>query len=230
VSRIAITGTPSPHRGGNPAHVADAAERAVQLVLLAAHDQELLLRVARTGHVVEVDLLELLQAGQPLGDGLEVGEHATQPAVVDVRHTDPGRLLGDGLLRLLLGPDEQDGPAVGDGLLDEVVGLVEVGQRLLQVDDVDAVALGHDEALHLGVPPAGLVPEVDAALQELAHGDDGHAVSRFLDRLQFGPGTGDGPHPAPRGGGTAGARPDIQMTVARARIRSVARANQAHHT
>ena len=63
---------------------------------------------------------------------------------------------------------------MGDGLLDELVGAVDVRQRLLQVDDVDAVALGEDEALHLRVPAAGLVPEVDAALEQLPHGDDGH--------------------------------------------------------
>jgi hypothetical protein len=85
-----------------------------------------------------------------------------------------------GLLGLLLGADEQDRAAVGDGLLDELVRLVDVAQRLLQVDDVDAVALGHDEALHLGVPATGLVPEVDAALEQLAHGDDGHAVFSLL--------------------------------------------------
>src|SRR6185436_13517344 len=62
------------------------------------------------------------------------------------------------------------------GLLDEGVRAVDVGQRLLQVDDVDAVALGHDEALHLRVPATGLVTEVDAALEELAHGDDCHDV------------------------------------------------------
>ena len=85
-------------------------------------------------------------------------------------------LLGHRLLGLLLGADEEDRAAVGDGLLDEVVGAVDERQRLLQVDDVDAVALGEDEALHLGVPAPGLVPEVHAALEELAHGDDGHAV------------------------------------------------------
>ena len=63
---------------------------------------------------------------------------------------------------------------MGDGLLDELVGVVDVRQRLLQVDDVDAVALGEDEALHLRVPATGLVPEVDAALEQLLHGDDGH--------------------------------------------------------
>src|SRR4029077_13841840 len=43
---------------------------------------------------------------------------------------------------------------------------------LLQIDDVDAVALGEDVALHLRVPAPGLVTEVDAALQELLHADD----------------------------------------------------------
>src|SRR5665811_1805059 len=84
--------------------------------------------------------------------------------------------IRDRLLGLLLGADEQDRATVGDGLLDELIGVVDVGQRLLQVDDVDTVALGHDEALHLGVPTTGLVPEVDAALKELTHCDDGHAV------------------------------------------------------
>src|SRR5690606_13151790 len=83
----------------------------------------------------------------------------------------------DRLLRLLLRADEQDGSAVGDGLLDELVGTVDVRQRLLEVDDVDAVALGEDETLHLRVPTAGLVPEVDTALEELTHGHDGHDSS-----------------------------------------------------
>ena len=91
---------------------------------------------------------------------------------------DPGGLLGDGLLGLLLGADEQHLAAAGDGVLDERVRAVDVGQRLLQVDDVDAVALGEDESLHLRVPATGLVPEVDAALEQLAGGDDGHG--RFL--------------------------------------------------
>ena len=106
--------------------------------------------------------------------GLEVGEHPAEPTLVDERHVDPARLVGDGLLRLLLGADEHDRAAVRDGLAHELVGAVDVGQRLLQVDDVDAVALGEDVALHLRVPAAGLVPEVHAGLQQLLHGDDGH--------------------------------------------------------
>src|SRR5699024_5285579 len=76
------------------------------------------------------------------------------------------------------GADEQDGAAVGDGLLDEVVRLVDVRQRLHQVDDVDAVALGEDEATDLGVPPTGPVCDVEAALLALARGDVCHVGGR----------------------------------------------------
>ena len=52
-----------------------------------------------------------------------------------------------------------------DGFLDEVVCLVDVGKRLLQVEDVDTRALGENEALHLRVPTAGLVTEVDTGVE-----------------------------------------------------------------
>ena len=109
------------------------------LIELALLDEQLLLGEALRG-VVEVELLELLHAREALGDRLEVGEQTTEPALVDVGLADARRLLGDGLLRLLLGADEEHGAAVGDRLLDEVVRLVDVGERLLQVDDVDAAS------------------------------------------------------------------------------------------
>src|SRR6185312_1229478 len=42
------------------------------------------------------------------------------------------------------------------------------------VDDVEPVALGEDEALHLRVPAPGLVPEVHTGFEHFLHGDDGH--------------------------------------------------------
>src|SRR5215470_1519936 len=70
---------------------------------------------------------------------------------------------------------------MSDGLLNELVGAVDELQRLLEVNDVNAVALGEDETLHLRVPPTSLMPEVNAALEQLAHGDDrGHAGVPFL--------------------------------------------------
>src|SRR5690606_6077772 len=79
--------------------------------------------------------------------------------------------------RLLLRADEQDLATVGDEVADEAVGDLDPAERLLEVDDVDAVALAEDEALHLRVPATGLVPEVDARFEHLTHGDDGHGNS-----------------------------------------------------
>src|SRR4029434_934277 len=78
------------------------------------------------------------------------------------------------LLGLLLGADEQHVAALGDRVAQEAVGGLDGGAGLLQVDDVDAVALTVDEALHLRVPAPGLVPEVDASFEQLAHSDDCH--------------------------------------------------------
>jgi hypothetical protein len=47
----------------------------------------------------------------------------------------------DGLLGLLLGAHEEDLAALGSGLTQEGVGLVGIKQGLLEVEDVDAVAL-----------------------------------------------------------------------------------------
>ena len=59
-------------------------------------------------------------------------------------------------------------------LLDDLDGFAQLldGQR--EIDDVDPVTLLKDERLHLGVPAARLMAEVNARFQEFAHGDDGH--------------------------------------------------------
>src|SRR5690606_15983891 len=132
-------------------------------------------------HLV-VELLEFLHACETLGDRLEVGEEATEPALVHERLADAGRLLGEDLLSLLLRSDEEDRATASNGLLDEVIRAVDVAQRLLQVDDVDATALGEDEALDFRVPPASLVSEVHAAVEQLADGDHSHGRLLVLAR------------------------------------------------
>ena len=161
-------------------HAANAAQVLLQLLELAAEQQRFLLRhrVELAGHAHAFVLLHL---GDPLGDGLEVGEHATKPTLVHVRHT---RLLGvaaDGILGLLLGTDEHDRATLGRQITGEVVRGLDTGEGLLEIDDVDPAALTEDEPLHLRVPPPGLVSEVDARFQHLPHGDDCHDLS--LSRL-----------------------------------------------
>ena len=87
---------------------------------------------------------------------------------------DTQRLLGDGTLGLLLGANEQDGATVGNRLLDIVEGRIDMRERLLQINDVTAGTLGQDKSLHLRVPPAGLVSEVNATVEQLADGNYGH--------------------------------------------------------
>ena len=177
------------HGGRSTVHVADTAQLLSQLVLLALEKQQFLLGQTGTTHVGEVHLFEFLETGDALGHGLEVGQHTAEPTLGNVRHVHADSLIGNGFLSLLLGADEQHGAVVSDGSLDEVVGLVDHVERLEQVDDVDAVALGEDELLHLRIPTTGLVAEVQACLQHVAHIDLSHGITtsfcRFLPGHAF---------------------------------------------
>ena len=172
-------GVDNPDRAGGLGEVTDSAERLVELLELATLHEEFLLREA-LGGVFEVDLFQFLHALEATEDGLEVGEEPTEPTLVDVGLTDAAGFGCDRFLRLLLGADEQDGPAAGDGLANEFVCRVDVSERLLKVDDVDARTLGQDEALDLRVPALCLVSEVHAAVEHLANCDDGHGRSPFV--------------------------------------------------
>src|SRR5262249_7715465 len=91
------------------------------------------------------------------------------------------------------------------GVDDRLERLAEQLDRVLQVDDVNAVAGAEDELLHLRVPPAGVVSEVHARLEQGAHAD-GVLPRRFCHRfhvkpplvatqLVVDPGNPEGPRP-----------------------------------
>ena len=102
-------------RAGQPLHLAHAAERALQALHLVGQLGGFLL-----GQPVELAVrlasLQLVEQAEALLDGHEVGEHAAQPALVDVGHLGARRLFGDGLLGLLLGAHEEDGVTARDGV------------------------------------------------------------------------------------------------------------------
>ena len=108
-----------------------------------------------------------------VGNGLPVGQHAAEPAMVDEMLARGLRRFRDGVLRLALGADEQHLAAAGDGLLDEVEGAREQRHALRQVDDMHPVPIAENVRLHLGVPAMGLVAEMRSGLEQLLHGDDG---------------------------------------------------------
>ena len=76
--------------------------------------------VSRSNSPFSLARLELVEQAEPLTDGHEVGQHAAQPALVDVGHLGARGLFGDRLLGLLLGADEQDRVALCDRLAHEL--------------------------------------------------------------------------------------------------------------
>src|SRR5208282_2330042 len=102
--------------------------------------------------------------------------HPAQPAVVDVEHPASLGLFLDDVLGLLLGADEQHRTAGGGEIAREVEGGAKHLHGLLKIDNVNAVAGAKDVLLHLRVPAAGLMAEMNAGLQKLLHADFSHRI------------------------------------------------------
>ena len=107
----------------------------------------------------------MLEPADGAFDGFQIRQRAAQPAFGDEKLAALFGRLPDRLLRLFFRAHEKHAPAFGDRLLDETAGGVELGEGLAQVNDVDSVPGIEDEFLHLGVPPFGLMTEVDARFQ-----------------------------------------------------------------
>ena len=100
---------------------------------------------------------------------------------------------------LLLGAHEQHLTAFGHQIAHIGVSRLNVGKGLGQIDDVDAVALSEDETLHLRIPSAGLVSEVDPGIEQLTHGHDRRHGDSPLPAVQRNPGSApDGDRGMPR--------------------------------
>src|SRR5579872_2022434 len=124
-------------------------------------------------------LIELLQPLDRLLHRHPIGEQAAQPALVNVKSAALGRLFGDRILRLTFGSHEQHNLAVGRQILHKLRRLLEHLQRLLQIDDVNSIALSENEFLHLGIPALRLMPEVNTRFEQLLHGDSSQSTSSF---------------------------------------------------
>src|SRR6185437_12854113 len=91
--------------GGNTTQLCDTTQDLFFLVLFTGQGQPFFLGDAVKSAVSQhlFDALHLLYA---LADGIEVGEHATQPAFRYERHVDLAGAIGDDLFGLLLRADE----------------------------------------------------------------------------------------------------------------------------
>src|SRR4029079_46547 len=84
------------------------------------------------------------------------------------------RFFLDRFARRALGADEQDRAALLRDRRDEVHRVAEQRQRLLEVDDVDLAARAEDVRRHARIPVTGLVAEMHASFEHLAHRDLRH--------------------------------------------------------
>jgi hypothetical protein len=113
---------------------------------------------------------------QPLDRGrnrLPVRQRAAEPARIDeVLRAALGR-VGNAVLRLALGADEQDAAALGDGVAHGLQRLMQHRHGLREVDDMDVVAAPENERRHFRIPAVGLVTKVNASFEQLAHGEVG---------------------------------------------------------
>ena len=141
-------GVDDEERGRGALELTGATKVGLQLGELLAQDRLLLLATQSHGAIGD-HALELLEAVHAGTDGHEVGEHATEPTLVDVRHVGALGSGLHGLLGLLLGANKEDLTTLGRGLLEEGVRLIGLDDGLLEVEDVDVVALAEDERLHL---------------------------------------------------------------------------------
>src|SRR6185369_3484502 len=100
-------------------------------------------------------------------------EQTTQPALVNEVLTALLSFFANRILRLSLGADEENCLALvlSDEIGDEGNRLAKHSLSLLQVDNVNAVALAKDVFLHLWIPAPYLVTEVNTGLQQLFHGN-----------------------------------------------------------
>ena len=106
-------------------------------------------------------------------------------------------------------------------LSQQLLGLLDLAEGLLEVDDVDARALGEDEAPHLRVPPARLVAEMDAGFEQVLQLGLCHAGVVIQSVLRVGRPPRSSPALTPRGthAGSRGVR-DGALTLLRGRYRA----------
>ena len=117
-------------------------------------------------------LFERLELLDRVRNGLPVGEHAAQPAVVDEMLTRCACCISDWALCLALCANKQNLAARRNALGNEIKRTCEQWHGLRQIENVDAVARAEDIRLHTRVPTVCLVAEMGPSFKQLLHGYD----------------------------------------------------------
>ena len=122
-------------------------------------------------------MLHFLQFFQPFDRGAnstKIGQHTTQPAVIDKRHTTTLGFFPDRIARGTLGTNEQNLALFRSNLAQVINRILAQWHGLFEIDNMNFVALTEDKGSHFGVPETGLVTEMHARFQHFTHGDVRH--------------------------------------------------------
>jgi hypothetical protein len=99
---------------------------------------------------------------------------AGKPCSFNIKHATAFGFLGDDVLGLFFRPYVDHRLPLCDQVFHKLAGFPEELQRLLEIDNVNAVAGIKNVLFHLGVPPLGLVSEMNPGLKKLFHRDGRH--------------------------------------------------------
>ena len=160
---------------GQSLHVLDAAQAALQFGALTGQLQHFLLDQVINAAVF-THSLKLFESLDGCADGAIVGQHTAQPAVRNKWHAASPCFFFHGCARGTLCTYEHDGSTLGREFADEIHRVIQHRQRFFQVDDVDFATGPKYVRSHLGVPVAGLVTEMYACFEHLAHGYVSHLI------------------------------------------------------
>ena len=139
---------------------------------------------------VRLDLEQALVGLDGFLDRLPIGQHAAEPAVVDVVLPAPFGLLLDARGRLSLGAHEEHVATTRNGFAHVVQAGLETRQRLVEIENVGPVARAKNERAHQGIPTVGLVAEMGTGLEQRTNAQVGLLES--LGRGSFRRGRGGG--------------------------------------
>ena len=129
---------------GHTAHILDAAKAAIELDLFTRHIESLFLVETALERTIRFHRLYLLEAIDRLTNSLVVCEHTAKPAMVHIGHSATLRLFTNDILRRTLGADKQNFSAIGCKCAKKVHSVIKQRKRLLQVDDMDLVAVSEN--------------------------------------------------------------------------------------
>ncbi len=117
-------------------------------------------------------------------DGLEIGERAAEPALVDIHLAASLSGFLHCFLCLLFAADEEHFAIFRGDASEKFTRDLELADGFAEVDDVNLIFLLKDKWFHLWVPAFGLVTKVDTRFEKFLHQFCGH-IWLLLGRLLF---------------------------------------------